>query len=585
MRRMTTLLACAVSFSLLAAPPALADASRERRPDLVVTNARIWTGDPSAPGADTLIVHGGALEFVGARADAPPGALAVASATIDARGARIVPGLIDAHVHLGNAAEDLRRINLRDARSREDLLRTLSDASRDLPPDAWVHGSRWSSESWPDQRHPTAEEIGVAVGGRKAALIRMDGHMLLASRAALTAAGITKAGPADPPGGKIGRTGEGEPDGGVYEEAMALIERAVPRSIDAATSRALLLRAIRDANSSGLTQVGAIESRSTLEALAAIDREGLLTLRVRATIWDGGATNVDEWRSTLVWAAAHRELSPNVFIVGFKAYMDGSLGSRTGWQSAPYLDDPHDPGNAGMPLAMAGSGTLRDLIALGASMGLQPAVHAIGDRANHQLLDWYESALTAEQRAALRPRIEHAQHLLPGDIARFGALGVVPSMQPYHKADDGRYAEQRLGAERCKTSYAFRALLDARARLAFGSDWPVVSENPMLGVAAAVDARTLDGKVFVPEQSITPEEAIRCYTANAAWALHNEATTGELRTGMAADFVILESDPLAPGAKDLGAVRVRATILNGVVVFDAAAQAAPNAPPPGAAPR
>ncbi len=543
-------------------------------PPLVVSNAKIWTPRQARDG-----------EWMGAR-DGRIGGVASGPipATIpdptrvhiDAGGRRVLPGLIDTHVHLGNAAADLRRINLRDAKSREELLEILQAASRDMRPDDWVIGSRWSSESWPDQRPPDADEIDKAVGGRKAALIRMDGHMLLASRAALNAAGIGKDGPPDPPGGKIGRLPGGEPDGGVYEQAMGMIERLVPEPTRDERI-ALLRKAIAAANAVGITRVGAIEDRETLELLAAMDHEQPLTLRIHATVWDGEASTVEEWLPTLEWAAANKQLSPNIRVIGFKAYMDGSLGSRTAWQSAPYLDDPHDPGNDGMPLAMAGDGTLRDLIVKGAAMGLQPAVHAIGDRANHTLLDWYERALTPEQRTALRPRVEHAQHLLPEDIARFARLGVVPSMQPYHKADDGRYAEQRLGAARCETSYAFRDLVDAKAMLAFGSDWPVVDVNPFLGVAAAVNARTLDGKTFVPGQSIGVEEALLRYTLIAAWALHSEPRTGSLSEEAPADFVIVEPDPFHTPPERLGEVRVRTTVFGGRVVYDAATPAPADA--------
>lgn len=554
------------------------DRSAAPPPPILVSNARIWTPRQVRDGEWMNSLDGriGAV----ATGPIPPTIPNPKRLHIDAGGRRVLPGLIDTHVHLGNAAADLRRINLRDAKSREELLDTLRAASRDMRPDEWVIGSRWSSESWPDQRPPNAEEIGDAVGGRRAVLIRMDGHMLLASRAALAGAGIGKDGPPDPPGGKIGRLPSGEPDGAVYEQAMGMIERLVPEPTRAERV-ALLRKAIAAANGAGVTQVGAIETRETLELLAEMDRDEPLTLRIQATIWDGDASTVDEWLPTLEWAAANKQLSPNIRVIGFKAYMDGSLGSRTAWQSAPYLDDPHDPGNDGMPLAMAGDGTLRDLIARGAAMGLQPAVHAIGDRANHMLLDWYEEALTPEQRTALRPRVEHAQHLLPEDIVRFARLNVVPSMQPYHKADDGRYAEQRLGAARCESSYAFRALVDAKAMLAFGSDWPVVDVNPFLGVAAAVNARTLDGKTFVPGQSIGVEEALLRYTIIAAWALHAERGSGSLREEAPADFVIVEPDPFTTSPDRLGEVRVRMTVVGGRVVYDAAAPAgAPVTPAP-----
>ena len=200
--------------------------------------------------------------------------------------------------------------------------------------------------------------------------------------------------------------------------------------------------------------------------------------------------------------------------------------------------------------------------------GLDTAVHAIGDQANHLLLGFYEAVVKANRpRRGRRLRIEHAQHLLPGDIARFAELGVIPSMQPFHKADDGRYAEQTIGAERCKTSYAFRSLLDAGAHLAFGSDWPVVTLNPFKGVHAAVTGRTLDGKTFVPEQNITVEEAIRAYTVGGAFAAGDEDRLGRIKVGHLADFVILEDDLLNIEPDAVADVRVKETYVNGVRVW------------------
>lgn len=537
--------------------------------DLVVINAKVWTGDAHHPHAERFAVRGGV--FVGVDDEVDVAAFTGPDTVVfDAGGRRILPGLIDTHVHLGGAAADFRYLDLRAATSKQDLLKRLADYARPLGPDDWVVGTRWSSELWPDQTPPGADEIDAATGGRKAVLIRMDGHSLLASRSALEYANITKDGPADPPGGTIGRLADGTPSGGVFEQAMGLVQRHV--RLPAVDERELLLKAVREANRFGVTQVGAIEGPDTLRQLAELDREGKLTLRIAGTI-RGAGDSLSAWEAALKWGAENASPSPMVRVVGFKGYMDGSLGSRTAWMMEPYLDNhmapDKSPDNAGYPLAMAAEGTLADLIRLGAGMGLQPAVHAIGDQSNHVLLNWYES-LTSEQRKALRPRIEHAQHLLPGDVARFGALGVVPSMQPYHKADDGRYAEQRIGPERIKSSYAFRQLLDSGALLAFGSDWPVVSVDPFLGIHAAVSARTLDDKVFAPEQSITVEEALTCYTRSAAACLLSESSTGMIRAGYAADFIVLDRDVLAAPAEQLRDIRVLRTFVAGRPVYERA---------------
>ena len=548
---------------------ALALPAAARPADLIVHDARVWTADAEVPESEWIAARDGAVIALG-DGDAWRQHAGPATRLIDADGRRVLPGLVDAHVHLGSAANDLQSLDLRPAGSRGELLAMLRAYAAELPVGGWVVAARWSAESWPDPTPPTAAEIGEAVGGRPAVLTRMDGHSLLASSAALERAGISRVGPPDPPGGTIGRDpATGEPTGAVYEQAMSLVTRHVERpEVDFA---ALLRRAVAEANRRGVTSVGAIESIQTAKALADLDDRGKLTLRTFVTLSDGGDT-VESWRPTFEWAAANPRPSGRVRVIGVKAYMDGSLGSRTAWMTRPYDDNAQAADkaedNAGFPLAMAATGELEAWVHEAARRGLQPAVHAIGDRANGVLLDWY-AGLDAATRERVRPRVEHAQHLRPDNVARFGELGVIPSMQPYHKADDGRYAEGRIGPERAETSYAFRGLLDGGATLAFGSDWPVVSVDPFLGVAAAVNARTLDGETFVPGQSITVEEALLAYTRGAAHALHAEGEIGGLSVGKAADLVLLGRDVFEVDPADLGEVAVTLTIVGGKIVHEA----------------
>ncbi len=549
---------------LLIAVHALLAALAAAAPDLVFVNARVWTADEAQPGATAFAVRDGRFEAVGDD-DAIRALAASGTRVIDLEGARVVPGLMDAHIHLGNGAVSLRDLDLRPATSRDDLLRMVAETAAKLPQGAWLFARGWSSESWPDTRIPNADEIDRAAGGRPALLVRMDGHMLVAGRSALNAANITADGPSDPAGGKISRDDEGVPDGALYDEAMTLLDDVLP-DVGADESVALMRETLRLLNQNGITQVGAIEDRWWIsEILLPFDEAGELTLRVRAIVSENEPA-ARGWIQLQKWALSMRSASPRVQVVGFKGYMDGSLGSRTAWMHQPYLDDPRDPENCGFPLSLAGSRALQQLIEHGAKIGVQPWVHAIGDRANTVLLDWY-AAIPAEIRRDLRPRIEHAQHLTSLDIQRIAELGVVASMQPFHKADDGRYAEQRIGAERCRTSYAFRDLLDRGAHLAFGSDWPVVSCSPFLGIEAAVTARTLDGRTFVPEQSITVEEALHAYTTGAAFALGTEDRTGMIRPGYLADFVVLDRDILAIPLEEVGETTVSETWLEGERVW------------------
>ncbi len=475
--------------------------------DLVVVNARVWTGDPGNPVASAFAVRDGLIVAVGDgeldefRSDGVR--------VIDAEGARVVPGLIDAHVHLGSAAYAKSGVDLRGAASRDELLERVREFAAGKAADAWVYGTGWSAESWDDQRPPTAEEIDAAAGGRPAALNRMDGHSNVVSLAALRLAGIDSDGPGDPAGGKIGRLADGTPTGELFEEAMGLVYEHAPDMTDA-EMRGLLEKVMLEAASVGVTRVGSIDSRRLIEKqLVPLAQAGRMPIFVAASVRQSDSNDLGRWYETLEWASPRRELAERLTIVGFKGYMDGSLGSRTAWMFAPFYDNPehlHEE-NAGFPLAMAADGSLRQMVLDGAAMGLQPIVHAIGDKANGVLLDWF-AEIPGEQRADVRPAVEHAQHLAVEDIERFAELGVIASMQPLHKADDGRYAGDRLGADRVKTSYAFRDLIDSGARVAFGSDWPVVDVNPFLGMWAAVgSAETTEGERWPAQAVIAAGEA------------------------------------------------------------------------------
>ena len=557
---------CVLSHLPMAIVAAVAGVAAAQPADLVVTNARIWTAEPGQPQPRALAIRDGRFVYVGDEAGL---AAYVGRDTerFDAGDRRILPGLIDTHVHIEGAAMSLGRLDLRGATSREDLLRRVRRYARALPRDDWVLGRGWSAESWPDPTPPTPAELDTATDGRPTVLVRMDGHSLIASASALSRAGVTRDGPPDPPGGKIGRDATGAPTGAIFEQAMGLVSGLAPEpSLDRV--RDLTRQAVGVLNSFGVTQVGAIDSRDFVTThLTMLDRRGALPLRVGVSLAGGGDT-VAGWRPILSWAAANPQPTPHVRILGFKGYMDGSLGSRTAWMLEPFTDDP---GNSGFPLAMAESGDLETLITLGANMGLQPAVHAIGDRANRTVLDWC-AALPEDQRRAVRPRVEHAQHLDPADIPRFARMGVIPSMQPYHKADDGRYAEERLGPDRIRTSYAYRSLYDSGATLAFGSDWPVVSCNPFLGIAAAVTARTINGETFVPEQSLTVEEALVCYTTHGAYTLKSERDTAQIQPGAEADFIVIDRDILAIDPLLIARTRVERTYLGGDLVYERAAE-------------
>jgi hypothetical protein len=287
----------------------------------------------------------------------------------------------------------------------------------------------------------------------------------------------------------------------------------------------------------GITAVADIPSIADLSTYEWLARDAVLTCRFFLY------PTAEDWVRAADRAASFEGEAGWMEVRGFKAYFDGSLGSRTAYMREPFLGNrSHEPAWRGVLREGIADGTFMRNAAAARDASYQVIAHAIGDQANHLLLETLDAVFWDDLNSA-RCRSEHAQHLLPGDIGRFVQLGVIASMQPYHKADDGRYAEDFIGAERSRSSYAFRSLLDAGAVVCFGSDWPVVTIDPFKGIEAAVTGRTLDGKVWQPQECITVEEALKCYTSRGAYAMFAEQEIGRIAPGFRADFVILNRSP------------------------------------------
>ncbi len=525
-------------------------------PDAVYTNARIWTGNPAQPWAEALAVGGEAVLDVGpaARVEALAGA---ATRRVDLAGRLVVPGFIDNHTHFLAGGFQLASVDLRDAETPEAFARRLGAFAATLPEGRWITGGDWDHERWGGAL-PRRDWIDSLTAGHPVFVSRLDGHMALANSAALERAGVTAATP-DPDGGAIVRDpATGEPTGVLKDEAMALVRRVLPDPPEAELDEALE-RAMAHALARGVTQVhdmGSLGGWTDLAVYRRAREAGRLRLRLYAFVplgtWPRLADYVrengrgDGW---LRWG-------------GLKGFVDGSLGSTTAWFYAPYDDAPETAG-----LLVTDTTALRRYILQADAAGLHLAVHAIGDRANDWLLERYAEAVARNGPRDRRFRIEHAQHLAPAAIERFARQGVLPSMQPYHAIDDGRWAEKRIGPVRIQTTYAFRALLDAGARLSFGSDWTVAPISPLEGIYAAVTRRTLDGANpggWVPQQKIGVEEALRAYTAANAYAGFQEARLGTLEPGKWADFVVLSGNLFALDPVEIETIRVLRTIVGGL---------------------
>jgi len=530
-----------------------------QQPDLVLLSAKIWTGDVAKPEADALAVRDGRIVAVGSDAEirALVGARTV---VLEGRGRRVVPGFIDCHTHMSMGGLNRLAVDLRSTKDPADFTRRLAEFAKTRPPGRWMTDGAWDHQVWADPVLPTRAMLDPATGDRPTCLSRTDGHMMVCNSLALKLARIGRETP-DPPGGVIVRDRAGEPAGVLKDAAMNLVAAVRPPRTPAEIEEALAT-AVRHAAENGVTSVQDLPGNPLdLDGWESLRRAGKLTVRVNYR------PSLSDWEKA---RDRRREMKNDEWlrVGGVKGYVDGSLGSGTALFFQPYSDDPKTSGvyaAEAIPL-----GKLEARVAGADAANLQVEVHAIGDRANAELLDLFERVARKNGPKDRRFRVEHAQHLRREEIARFAKLGLIVSMQPFHAIDDGRWAEERIGLERCRTTYAFRSLLDGGAKLAFGSDWDVAPLSALAGIDAAVNRRTLDGKHpegWIPEQKISVEEALRAYTSTAAWAAFEEKVKGTLTPGKLGDFVVLSDDPLDMPPGTIDNVRVDATVVGGRIVF------------------
>jgi predicted amidohydrolase YtcJ len=520
--------------------------------DTVLLGGKVWTGTGATGTA--VAIEDGRITAVGDDA-AITRMIGPRTERIALDGRLVVPGLFDAHTHFISGGFELAGVQLRDAATPQEFIQRIGAFAR-LHPEGWVQGGTWDHELWGGEL-PRHEWIDSVTAETPVFVSRLDGHMGLANARALALAGIT-AETRDPPGGTIVRDAAGRPTGILKDEAQNLIYAVMPDPTEGELDRALDAAA-RFAVEHGVTHVTDMGTWAGLETYRRAAAAGRLPLRIYA------AVPIATWRRLVEFVARHGRGDDRLAWGAVKGFVDGSLGSTTAWFYQPYADDPTTSG-----LTVTDTADLRAEILRADSAGLQVIVHAIGDRANDWLLGVYAEARARRPGADPRFRTEHAQHLTPQAIARFGPDGVIPSMQPYHAIDDGRWAVKRIGLERLKGTYAFRSLLDAGARLAFGSDWTVAPLDPLSGIYAAATRRTLDGANpdgWLPEQKISVEEALRAYTSGAAYACFRERTLGTIEVGKYADLVVLGEDILTIDPVDIEHVSVDLTMVGGTVVF------------------
>ncbi len=529
--------------------------------DLVLLHGTVWTGVPELPRAEALAILADRILAVGTARDVKA-LVGDKTRVVDLQGGLVLPGFIDSHTHFLNGGFALRSAQLRDATTREEFAARIAAKARELGPGAWVLNGEWDHQNFDPPVLPTRDWIDALTPDNPVFVNRLDGHMALANSLALRLAGIDRTTPT-PPGGEIVKDpATGEPTGILKDTAADLVYRVVPDPTFAEKLKAAEL-ALGHAAECGVTSVHEMADTASLEVYQELDRQGKMTARLAVYVPITEVDAVSRLRLRSPFGGAF------VRLAGLKAFVDGSLGSSTAYFFEPYADDPTTSGL--LHGHMFPEGVMEKRIGAADKAGLQVAVHAIGDRANALLLDIFEAVARENGPRDRRFRVEHAQHLRPEDVARFGRLGAIASVQPYHIIDDGRWAETKIGPQRAQTTYAFRSLLDGGAVLACGSDWTVAPLDPLQGIFAATTRATLDGRNpggWVTGQRISIEEAVRGYTSSGAFAEFAEGEKGTLEKGKLADAVVLDRDIFALPPERIPEAMVRLTIVGGKVVYE-----------------
>ena len=531
-------------------------------PNLILYNGKLHTQDEKYPDASAIALRDGKILAVGN--DEEMLALAMGKTEkIDLDGRRVLPGLTDSHIHFYEWAQLLQKVILEDVKSLAEVQVRVREAVEKAEKGAWITGLGWNQDDWDLPKLPEKTDFDDISPSNPLILWRKDFHLAVANSAALAQAGIDATTP-DPDMGVIGRDENGEPNGLLYELAINLVRDAMPavseKSVDEAMQNAmpilhrLGITGIHDARIMG-GEGGALALRA-FQRLRAKNR-----LKLRALVMLPGET-VEEAAQIGMMSGFGDDF---LRIGGIKLFADGALGSRTAWM----LENFDDSNQTGMPLMPMSE--LAEKISIAEKAGIGSAIHAIGDRAVRELLDVYAEILNADDERDARPkhRIEHVQHSTLEDLPRLAPFNLLASVQPLHLVEDIDMVNKALG-ERGRYAYAFRDLLDAGTVLALGSDCPVVSPNPFLGIQAAVTRQKDDGTPaggWYPEQRLTVAEAVYGYTMGAAIAAGTENMQGSLTPGKLADLVVLEDDVFEIPPLKIGKTQVKLTVFDGEIVF------------------
>ncbi|WP_210519281.1 amidohydrolase [Hymenobacter terricola] len=527
--------------------------ARREAVDLLVTNATVYTVDSTFSKAEAFAVKGGKFVAVGSASDLK--ARYAAAKEVDAKGQFIYPGFYDAHCHFYHYAMGLAEADLVGTKSWAQVIQKLQENRRKYPKARWLIGRGWDQNDWPTKQFPTKDTLDLLFPDMPVYIARVDGHAGIVNQKLLDLAGITARTPIS--GGVIGRDAQGRLTGLLVDNAQSLLSNVSP-STTAAEDTPLLLQAQQNCLAVGLTSLAeAGLQRTDIAVLDSLQKQGQLHLRINAMV-SASPANV----------AYYLKKGPvqtdQLTIASFKVYADGALGSRGACLVKPYADKPKETG-----FLTSTEKQLRALAKQIAASKFQMNTHAIGDSANRIILNIYGEALKGQKDR--RWRIEHAQVITPADMPKFGQFGIVPSVQPTHATSDMYWAGERLGAQRVKTAYAYAELLKQYGQLALGSDFPVEDINPLFGFHSAVarqDAKNFPKGGFQMENAISRPDALRGMTTWAAHAGFEEKRKGQIKPGMLADFVVLDTDLLTAPNEKLRGAQVLQTWIGGQQVWE-----------------
>ncbi|MEO7270853.1 MAG: amidohydrolase [Vicinamibacterales bacterium] len=533
---------------------------------LVVTNARIVTVEDAQPEAEAIAIGGDRIVALGSRAEIAR-YVGPSTQVIDAQGQLVTPGFIEGHGHFNGVGEAQLSLKLMDATSWDAIVAMVEAAVKTAKPGQWIVGRGWHQEKWTSaptpnvEGFPTHASLDRVSPDNPVVLTHASGHASFVNGKAMELSGITKA-TLSPDGGEVLKDPAGEPTGLLREKAESLIRQAPPSPEERmARARKVLELADREVLSKGVTSFqDAGASFATIDLMKTMVDERAIGVRLWVMVREGNeaeAPKLAQYRM-IDYGAGH------LTVRAIKRQIDGALGSRGAWLLDPYSDKSD---SAGLNTTTVES--IRDTAKLAIANGYQLCVHAIGDRANRETLNIFEDTFKANpDKKGLRWRVEHAQHLSPSDIPRFGLLGVIASMQGIHCTSDAPYVPARLGDRRAEEgAYVWQKLMKSGAIVSNGTDAPVEDVNPIANYYATVSRRSKDGKVFYPDQRMTRAEALKSYTWNAAYAAFEEETRGSLKVGKYADLVVLSKDITTIPEAEIPTAQVMYTVVGGKVRY------------------